>query len=320
MNLMTSRRWRLFVAVQMVAICLAASLSAQTPLSPKYASGQVDPDDQTHVDIALVLAVDVSSSIRSSERAFQREAYAHALSDPRVANMALGGRAGRVAIAYMEWSGQKYQRVHLPMRIMQTPEELAQFGQEIAAIEDVRGDRMFLQRTAIGDALLAAEATMATLRVRARDYVIDISGDGILNDGIALATARDRLLHMGLTVNGLPIEVSEALHRHSDDADKVTRFYMDCVIGGPGAFHVVARGFGDVRETLIMKLMLELAQMPPAEKRRIAWAWNTGGIGNSARIIPAKVLQIRPPKENATPQTNCGSYVGANIGSFQSQH
>lgn len=307
MNTNASIRWRVFFPVAFLIASLAVMPKAQTPALPRYMSGQFDPNDPTRVDVALVLAVDVSSSIKSDERRFQREAYATALSDPRVTRMALGGGSGRVAIAYMEWSGRDYQRVHLPIRVMSTAAELARFGQEILAIEDVPGDRMYLQRTAIGDALVAAEEVMAALPVPARDYVIDISGDGVLNDGSALPGARERLVSMGLTVNGLPIEVSNEPPVYDDmENDRVTRFYADCVIGGPGAFHVVARGFDDVRETLIMKLMLEMAQMPPSRKRGIAAAWNAGRSGNTARIIPATALQLAPQRETPRGSSDCG--------------
>ncbi|WP_300036212.1 DUF1194 domain-containing protein [uncultured Roseobacter sp.] len=273
----------------------------------RYASGQADINDPTRVDIALVLAADVSSSISSSERLFQREAYAQALRDPRVAAMALGGGAGRVAIAYMEWSGKRYQRVHLPIRVMSTHAEMVQFADDIMAIPDRANDPMYLQPTAVGDALLAAETAMSALPVTARDYIIDISGDGVINDGSAILQARERLLGMGLTVNGLPIEVSAGAPSFEESPQqRVTRFYADCVIGGPGAFHLVARGFGDVRETLIMKLMLEMAQLTPTEKSRIATAWNAGDLGPVARVIPAVVLQLQPQQQERKRSVDCG--------------
>jgi hypothetical protein len=296
--------WR-FVAVFVAAMIATTATLADTTPTPRYAS-----EDVTHpgrVDTALVLAVDVSSSIEASERLFQREAYAEALRDPRVAQMALGGRTGRVAIAYMEWSGRRFQRVHLPIRVMSTPAELAAFAEEILAIEDRLNDPMYVQPTALGDALLAAETAMSALEVPARDYVIDISGDGVLNDGIEMHVAREHVLSLGLTVNGLPIEVAANPSGHySGGIDTVSRFYMDCVIGGPGAFHLVARGFGDVRETLIMKLMLEMAQMPAEEKTRLATAWNGGHLGDRARVIPAVVLDLSPAAPAPAPASDCG--------------
>lgn len=300
-------RQSVFYLVAMFAV-LSVSASADLPTAERYASNNINTGER--VDIALVLAVDVSSSIQTSERHFQREAYAEALRDPRVAQMALGGQSGRVAIAYMEWSGKRYQRVHLPMRVMSSHAEMVAFAADILAIEDKPNDPMYVQPTAVGDALLAAEAAMSELRSPARDYIIDISGDGVLNDGLAIHAAREQVLSMGLTVNGLPIEVSaDASTAQGSSFDTVARFYSDCVIGGPGAFHLVARGFGDVRETLIMKLMLEMAQMEPTQKRRIASAWNGGELGDQARIIPAVVLELAPnTAADPVRKSNCGSH------------
>ena len=303
-----------------VLTLLPAHLPAQDNLTPRYASGQVDIHNPNRVDVALVLAVDVSSSVKSHERRFQREAYAEALRDPRVASLALGGGAGRVAVAYMEWSGRHYQRVHLPMRIMSSPEELAHFANDILAIEDRTGDPMYVQPTAIGNALLAAERVMAGLSVPARDYVIDISGDGVLNDGTGILAVRERLLAMGLTVNGLPIEVTYGEPNIDQISfDRVSRYYEDCVIGGPGAFHLVARGFNDVRETLIMKLMLEMAQMEPELKSQLAQAWNNGDDTIEARVLPANMIQLAPNRAEPprrTP-TDCGGTRVSSINPFQ---
>ncbi len=297
---------RMLMVVAIVSAVFTYAAPAETPTPHRYAS-----DDVTHpgrVDIALVLAVDVSSSIEASERRFQREAYAEALRDPRVAQMALGGRTGRVAIAYMEWSGRRFQRVHLPIRVMSSPAEMAAFAADILAIEDRVNDPMYVQPTAVGDALLAAETAMSALQVPARNYVIDISGDGVLNDGLELRVAREHVLSRGLTVNGLPIEVSAEPSTVAGRGaiDTVARFYMDCVIGGPGAFHLVARGFGDVRETLIMKLMLEMAELPASQKSRIAYAWNNGELGEQARVIPAVVLELSPQANEQKREVNCG--------------
>lgn len=300
------------VTISFVALCLITQTLpgfAGEPPAPRYSGIHYDVSDPLRVDVALVLAVDVSSSIERGERLFQRRAYAQALSDPRVANMALGGGAGRVAIAYMEWSGHRFQRVHLPMRVLSSAAELRAFAEDILSIPDRDLDPMYAQPTAVGDALIAAETVMASLPVPARDYVIDISGDGVVNDGTAVRDVRNRLLAMGLTLNGLPIEVRRTVPVFEDfQHNDVARFYADCVIGGPGAFHVVARGFADVRETLIMKLMLEMAAMPAGQKHRIATAWNTRAAPSPARLLPAMTLELAPSQAPAAPvsRSNCG--------------
>lgn len=304
MNARTFQHWQVAILLIAALFIQAITSSAADTTAPTQAVAR-----KNHVDIALVLAVDVSSSIEASERRFQREAYAAALKDPRVARMALGGPTGGVAIAYMEWSGRRYQRVHVPMRVLTSPDDLAAFADEILAIEDRPNDPMYYQATAVGDALIAAEVEMSERGLLARDYVIDISGDGVVNDGLAVNPAREHVLSRGLVVNGLPIELTSApgTSQETTTQEVVSRFYADCVIGGPGAFHLVARGFGDIRETLIMKLMLEMADMPAEQKTQIAQAWNTGANGPIARIIPAMVLDLSPQGNARNQETDCSN-------------
>src|SRR4051794_12990160 len=59
---------------------------------------------QPVVDIALVLAVDVSLSIDAEEFALQRAGYAAAFRNKRVVEAITGGATGAVAVTYMQWS------------------------------------------------------------------------------------------------------------------------------------------------------------------------------------------------------------------------
>ncbi|MGB0499187.1 MAG: DUF1194 domain-containing protein, partial [Rubricella sp.] len=61
--------------------------------------------------LALVLAVDTSSSIDEGEFALQREGIARALEDPEVRAAFLPGYLDPVALAIFEWSGARQQRI-----------------------------------------------------------------------------------------------------------------------------------------------------------------------------------------------------------------
>ena len=79
---------RLKIVSAIAALLLAAPSEAQ----------------DTAVDLALILAVDVSMSIDEGEAGVQRIGYIHALRDERVAEAIRSGPIGRIAITYMEWS------------------------------------------------------------------------------------------------------------------------------------------------------------------------------------------------------------------------
>lgn len=57
------------------------------------------------VDLELCLAVDGSGSIQEDEFAFQRQAYADAVSHPDVVGIMTSGFERSIAIALMEWGG-----------------------------------------------------------------------------------------------------------------------------------------------------------------------------------------------------------------------
>jgi hypothetical protein len=65
----------------------------------------------SEVDLLLVLAADVSRSIDSEKFQLQREGYATAVSDPRVLEAIKSGRAGRIGLSFVEWSGLTSQRI-----------------------------------------------------------------------------------------------------------------------------------------------------------------------------------------------------------------
>jgi len=67
--------------------------------------------DDIDVDVELMLAVDVSYSMGPKELELQRRGYAEALTAPEVMQAIRTGYYQRVAVTYVEWSGQYDQRV-----------------------------------------------------------------------------------------------------------------------------------------------------------------------------------------------------------------
>ena len=56
-------------------------------------------NDATAVDLALVIAVDVSTSMSDQEQRTQREGYVAALLSPEVMRAIKSGRRGKIALA-----------------------------------------------------------------------------------------------------------------------------------------------------------------------------------------------------------------------------
>ncbi|MEC9369423.1 MAG: DUF1194 domain-containing protein, partial [Pseudomonadota bacterium] len=155
---------------------------------------------ETEVDLELVLAVDVSLSMDVGEQILQREGYAAAFRHPDVLSAITGGRTGRIAVTYVEWSGKYLQWIAVPWTLIDGSQSAVDFAERIVKAWHIRRDY-----TSISDALLFASGLFTTNDFRGDRQVIDISGDGPNNKGLPVEAARDAVVASGITINGLPI-------------------------------------------------------------------------------------------------------------------
>ncbi|HXY99169.1 MAG TPA: DUF1194 domain-containing protein [Stellaceae bacterium] len=197
------------------------------------------------VDLALVLAVDVSGSVSGERFELQRRGYAKAFSSPEVLDAIAAGQNHAILVTLVEWSGADHQQQTVGWTLIDGPETAAAFGSAVA-----EAPRAFADWTSISGAIDYAAALFAKIDVEAARKIIDVSGDGINNSGRELAAARADALRAGLTINGLAILW---------DYPTLDVYYRNNVIGGPGAFAVVAHDFSDFGAALLSKLVREIA-------------------------------------------------------------
>jgi hypothetical protein len=214
----------------------------------------------TDVDVELVIAVDVSYSMDPDEQALQREGYITGLNSPEFLNALQQGAHGRIAVTYFEWAGAADQRTVVPWRLVDGPAAAKAFTDAIAAAPYRRA-----YRTSISGALHFAEPLFETSGFRGLRRVIDVSGDGVNNQGDLVAIVRDTVLERGITINGLPILLKRPSPATMDIED-LDIYYEDCVIGGPGAFVIPIRERGQFREATRTKLVQEIASREVAPR------------------------------------------------------
>ena len=89
--------------------------------------------------------------------------------------------------------------------------------------------------------------------------VIDVSGDGANNQGIAVEVARDAAVRRGITINGLPLLLKPSSFDGYFEMVNLDDYYQDCVIGGTGAFIVPVRNVSEFVPAIRRKLMMEIA-------------------------------------------------------------
>lgn len=226
----------------------AAALTAASPLAPRRAMAEGDP-----VDVLLVLAVDVSRSVDDDEARLQREGYRAAVSDPQVVEAIRGGMIGAIAIAYVEWAGAEYQRLVLPWMRVSNAAEAHAWSERLA-----EAPRASLSWTSISGGLDFSRTVLQQAPFDATRRVIDVSGDGVNNSGGPVELARDRLVAEGVTINGLPI-VNDRPTFGRMPPIPLDEYYRESVIGGPGAFVIVAEDFQSFGHAVKRKLIREVA-------------------------------------------------------------
>jgi hypothetical protein len=230
---------------------LATALLAAALFIPTAASA-AEP-----VDLLLVFAVDVSRSIDQDKFQLQRDGYATAMTNPRVLEAIRSGPHHRIAVSFVEWSGIGAQKVVVDWTIIQDAASAQQFASALA-----EAPRSFQDRTSISGAI---EFSMAQLDKAAFDSprrTIDVSGDGANNAGRDVRLTRDEAVAKGVTINGLVILSDHPLSwnvEHTNPPGGLAKYYETNVIGGPGAFVMVAQNFNSFGQAIINKMVAEIA-------------------------------------------------------------
>jgi hypothetical protein len=210
------------------------------------------------VDLLLVLAVDVSRSVDATKFQLQREGYASALSNPRVIDAIQSGRNGRIGVIFVEWSGVGNQKVVIDWTMISDAEGAKGFGDRL-----LEAPRSFADRTSISGGIEFAMAQLALAPYASARRTIDVSGDGTNNSGRDVTVLRDEAVSKGIVINGLPILSENPMSwnpDHTNPPGGLENYYRNNVIGGPGAFVMVAKNFNTFGEAIINKMIAEVSQ------------------------------------------------------------
>ncbi len=210
------------------------------------------------VDLLLVLAADVSRSVDERKFQLQRQGYVAALANQRVLEAIRSGPQGRVAVAFVEWSGEGNERVVINWTAIGDDATAKSFGDQL-----LEAPRSFADRTSISGGIDFAMAQFAVAPFEAARRTIDVSGDGTNNSGRQVTASRDEAVGKGVTINGLPILSDNPMPwnpAHTNPPGGLENYYRNNVIGGPSAFIRVAKNFDSFGESIINKLIAEVSQ------------------------------------------------------------
>jgi hypothetical protein len=204
------------------------------------------------VDLLLALAVDASGSIDADEFRLQREGYAEALAHPAVLAAVASKPRGAVAVAMVEWGSPGGAATVLAWTRLSDAASAHRLAAAVLAAPRSRQGW-----NAIGDALDHCVLLLDAAPFRARERVIDLSGDGPdLRSLRPAPAARDDAVAAGITVNALAVAAAGQVTRMGEP---LAETYRREVVGGPGAFVVTAEDRRDIARAVRAKLVREIA-------------------------------------------------------------
>jgi len=197
------------------------------------------------VDLALVLAIDVSGSVNAQRWELQRHGYETAFNSPEVLQAVTSGPNKSIAVTMVEWSGARHQKQVVDWVVITDPVSAAAFASAMA-----EAPRVYSDWTSISAALEFAAPLFRASGIEANRKVIDVSGDGVNNQGPNVTDTRDEIVAKGIVINGLPILT---------EYEFLDGYYRDRVIGGAGSFMEVAKDYSSFTTAVQAKLVREIA-------------------------------------------------------------
>jgi hypothetical protein len=230
--------------LKLISAAIAVLCSAQ-------GSGDAAPTED--VDIALVIATDVSYSVDENEARFQRQGAVTAFRSPEVVRAIQSGPRGRIAVAYIDFATAGANKIIADWHVVHDKASAEKFADILEAAPRTLG-----VNTSISSGIELSEHLLDTVGYTAGKRMIDVSGDGPNNEGHLIERAREHAVSKGIIINGLPImtPADQFDIYYLPDLDK---YYAGCVIGGPGSFIQVAHGFEDLARALRRKLIQEIS-------------------------------------------------------------
>ena len=240
-------------------------ISAVAAASALLAGG---PAAATPVGLELMLLVDTSGSVVTSEYDLQKLGYVNAFNSAAVQNAILNSKLGAIAVTYIEWSGVSEQAVKVGWTLINSVASAQAFASALSGVS-----RSYSGLTAVQSAInntyknFGNEVTGGVGNGSGNGFeslrqVIDVSGDGSNNDGIGgvtsttwTAVGRDAALGAGVdAINGIAIL--------TDEPNLLTAYYTPFVQGGTNAFSTSVTGFDTFSAAIGRKLEREIRNVP----------------------------------------------------------
>ncbi len=201
---------------------------------------------QMAVQTELMLLCDISGSIDATEFALQQTGYANAFRDLAIQDR-IADATGGIAATLIWWSGASQQSVAVDWTHLTDATSCNSFATAIEAT----GRPWDYGMTAPGSAMEFGRPRFGS-SFTSTYQVMDVSGDGIENDGYTTWMARDNAYAAGIDrINGLAIQ-----------SQSVKDWYVANVQKGDGSFTMFASDFDVFGDAILQKIEREIDPIP----------------------------------------------------------
>lgn len=233
------------------------SLSLIAVLLTGAAAGATRAED-LHTDVNIVTALDVSDSIDAQSTQIEIDGMAQAILAPEILQAIRAGRHRRVGFAIFAWHEGAYPEL-LSWTIIGDDEDVRVVSEQLRNVPPdefgVSVDRMVEPRmTDLSGAIDHAAVLLLTAPFATDRMVLNVVGNGWDNVGEGPLHARDRLVSVGGTINGVILGEDPVL------AD----YFRQNVIGGRGAFLFTVRDKSAITNVLARKFLRDVAMTLPS--------------------------------------------------------
>lgn len=270
-------------AASSISLASAASSSASSSMS-SLLNFATTSNSGTSVSVELVLSVDVSSSVDSTEFALQQSGYQAAFEDPEVI-AAIKKLPNGLAVNMQFWAdsgniletGWYHLTNDASINSFVTKFMTANrnSGRNKIKFGSSGGWTTTGGGTDIKLAIDSAKNSLLNNSYNGDALVVDVSGDGVSDDTPysgsgnedgecphdhfcpPLEAARDAALAAGITINGLPIVNNQNTSQLTHEIDK---HYEQLVIVGEDSFIEVANDFGNFATAAKKKILFEISE------------------------------------------------------------
>ena len=202
------------------------------------------PAQESPVDAAIVLAIDVSFSVDANEFRQQMQGLGNAFHQADIKKAIRNGPHGQIAVAAIQWSDADQQMVIIPWRIISSDADADALGTLLSSTPRiVPAGGTSISKALDYSAKLLTEAPQADRRI------IDLSSDGRNNVGPPVNTMRDEVVAKGITINAVVI---------MNEWPTLDVYFDKSVVGGEGHFVVPASDYVAYADAIYHKLLREI--------------------------------------------------------------